>query len=500
MRLLRDSLRVLLGMTTQRFLSIVMIPVVTWLLGPGDYGIFNIAASLCVLCSVIGGLALETSIAVSDSKRQAWGRALGTSALGVVSGFIFLLIAYFSQSLLARYYSREVIHALLWMVPLFVPLTTIGIALQNYVAYLGEFQFIAIAEVVTSASSYATFIVVYFLGYHDYRSLIVAAVLSAAIRIVILLKPSRRSDPLDGRRSRVALFREIWGARRFMTFNFPCNVLNTANVQLPPALISTIYPESVVGLFIMARNIIMIPASLSGQALGQVFYPKAAKEYREGRGLQQITWDAFRFSCQLTLFPTLLIVAAAGFVLPLVLGRQWDGVALYIVLLLPMVLLSAIETQIGIGFIFNILNQQPKILWGNLLLFVCRIGPFVFCLFLVSVSVYWTILSYSIGGALGYAILLVWILGATSNSVERAVGTWVRYFLLACLCVSPLLLYSWHESWPLLGVALAAAVLLYGGSVWFLFLNAQQRAALMEKVGRFRALLRRRTSTLRKLV
>jgi len=202
----------------------------------------------------------------------------------------------------------------------------------------------------------------------------------------------------------------------------------------------------------------------------------------------------------LTLFPTLLIVAAAGFVLPFVLGRQWDGVALYIVLLLPMVLLSAIETQIGIGFIFNILNQQPKILWGNLLLFLCRIGPLVFCLFVVSVSVYWTILSYSIGGAVGYAVLLVWILGATSNSVERAVGTWVRYFLLACLCVSPLLLYSWHESWPLLGVALAAAVLLYGGSVWFLFLNAQQRAALMEKVGRFRALLRRRTSTLRKSV
>jgi O-antigen/teichoic acid export membrane protein len=481
MEFVGDSAKVLIGITTQRVLSIVMIPLIAWLLGPMDYGIFNISASICTLCSVIGGLSLEASIAISGSKQQALARVTCTSLFGILSGLLFLVIAWYFRSYLLRYYSSDAVKALFWMIPFFVPLAVMSIAMQNYVAYLGHFGFIALADVASSVANYMTLISAYFLLFGDYRALIVASLLAFTVRIIIFLKATWNIDLSLYNILHTEIRKELWDLRHFIKFNLSCNILNTANVQLPPAFISIKYPENMVGLFVMARNIITIPSTLSGQALGQVFYPKAAKEYRNGHGLQNITWQTFIHSCQLTIFPTIFIASTAGFLLPMVLGPKWNGVAIYILLLLPMVLLNAIQTQIGIGFIFNILNQQHKILLGNLILSICRIGPLVVFLFIISIHVYLTIFSYSIGSAMGYAILLIWIFIATSISVSKAFSIWLKNLLLALFCVLPILFSFLNNKSPYLVVYLLSSVLLYGFVVWFVFLNNAQRELCVDK-------------------
>lgn len=495
----KDSAKVLIGITTQRVLSIVMIPLIAWLLGPMDYGIFNISASICTLCSVIGGLSLEASIAISGSKQQALARATCTSLFGILSGLLFLAIAYYFRPYLLRYYSSDAVKALFWMIPFFVPLAVMNIAMQNYVAYLGHFGFIALADVASSVVNYMTLISVYFFFFDDYRALIIASLLAFMVRIIIFLKAAWNIDLSFYNILHTEIRKELWGLRHFIKFNFPCNILNTANVQLPPALISIKYPENIVGLFIMARNIITIPSTLSGQALGQVFYPKAAKEYRGGHGLQKITWQTFLHSCQLTIFPTIFIASSAGFLLPMVLGPKWNGVVIYILLLLPMVLLNAIQTQIGVGFIFNILNQEYKILIGNLILFMCRIGPLVVSLFLISIHVYFTILTYSIGSAMGYAILLVWIFMATSISVRKAFSIWLKHLLLALFCVLPIFISFLNDKPPCLAVYLLSSILLYGFVVWFVFLNGGQRELIIDKTYKSFSLLKKIFLTMTKL-
>jgi O-antigen/teichoic acid export membrane protein len=241
----------------------------------------------------------------------------------------------------------------------------------------------------------------------------------------------------------------------------------------------------------MARNIITIPSALSSQSLGQVFYPKAAQEYREGRGLQKITWQTFTYSCQLTIFPTVFIAFAAGFVLPFLLGPRWNGVAIYILLLLPMVLINAIQTQIGIGFIFNILNEPSKILYGNLFLFLSRIAPLIFVLFFMSTHVYIPILIYSVGSAIGYAILLGWIFKATSISLHKAFSVWFKHLGLAVLCVSPMVLSFVSKKPFYLMLFLLSSALLYGLVVWFLFFNHEQRASLIDRAFKLLPFLKR---------
>ena len=481
MGFLRDSSKVLTGITIQRVMSFIMIPVIARLLGPKDYGIFNVAASVCALMAIVGGLALEASIAVSATKREAAERTIGTCLIGVLSGLFFWLIAYLIYSYLKDYYSEHITNALFFMIPIFVPLGIIKISMQNYVGYLGKFKFFAIADIVSPIVSYITLISVYVLFWRDYRSLIAAGIMQSVVRISLFLYASRSSQLFGNNILSSEMIRSLWHARNFTKFNLPSNLLNTATVQLPPVLLSIAFSESVVGLFTMARNIITIPTTLSGQALGQVFYPKAAEEYRNTGSLERITWQTFVYSCQLTLFPAIFTAAAAGFVLPLLLGPKWSGVTPFIVLLLPMVLLNAVQTQIGIGFIFSILNQQYKILIGNVLLFIFRISPLFICIFL-KCSEYLTILSYSLGGAIGYALLLSWIFISTSISVTKAFYTWAKYCLIAALCVLPVLGAALIDQIFVMLSSLVISTIIYSIIVWFEFLNYEQRSLIVSRI------------------
>jgi O-antigen/teichoic acid export membrane protein len=483
MSLLKDSVKVLSGITVQRVLNLIMLPIIARLVGPKDYGIFSIALSICALCSIISGFALEASIAVSVSRKEAAERTLGTALIGIVSGMLLWFITLSLYPFLKNYYSTDVLNALLIMLPVFVPLTIISISMQNYIGYLDKFIFFTISDISAPLVSYATLISTYFLFWKDYRSLIAGGIMALVIRITLFIYASKKSHLFMGHIIRLEIFRSLWKARNFVKFNLPSNILNTSNEQLPPVLLSMVFPESIVGLYAMARNIITIPTSLSGKALGQVFYPKAAKEYRDTGSFNKITWQTFVYSCQLTLFPALFTAAIAGFILPILLGPKWDGIVPFILLLLPMVLLNAVQTQIGIGYVFSILKKQYKILIGNILLFTFSTLPLIFCI-ITSQSAYVSVFMLSIGKATGYAFLLVWIFTSLSISIHRALFTWLKYFLISLVCVMPIIGAVWllKNFILLIWLSIVISMIAYGLFAWFMFLSLEQRAFVMLKI------------------
>jgi len=149
MGLLRDSSKVFTGIIAQRVMSFIMIPVIARLLGPKDYGIFNVAAAVCALLGIVAGFAMEASIAVSATEKQAAERTIGTFLLGILCGVFFGVIAYLMQRYLRNYYSTDITNALVLMIPIFIPLGVISTSVQNYVGYLGKFKFFAIADIAS---------------------------------------------------------------------------------------------------------------------------------------------------------------------------------------------------------------------------------------------------------------------------------------------------------------------------------------------------------------
>ena len=178
MSVLRDSSKVLTGLAVQRIVSFIMIPVIARLLGPKNYGIFCVAASICAFLSVFGTLALESSIAVAATERQAAERTIGVNIIGLLIGFLFFIASYLMHPFLRDYYSDDITDALLIMIPIFVPLGIFNASLQNYVGYLKKFTFFSMAEIISPLTGYTGLILVYFLFWRDYRCLIASGIIS----------------------------------------------------------------------------------------------------------------------------------------------------------------------------------------------------------------------------------------------------------------------------------------------------------------------------------
>ncbi len=480
MGMLRDSSKVLTGQAVQRILSFVLIPITARLISPADYGIVQAAFSLLGLASVVGGLALEASIPMAESKEQSFQQAIGTVIVGIFFSFLFCFGIYLLRPYLIKRFSISIFDIIFYLSPIFIPLTVANLSFRNYIGYLGKFNYFPITDIVSPIVSFIALIGTFLFFWQDYRCLLASGLIGMMIKLGIYLYAAM----MHGRQSSwnkigfTSIFSALWNVRSFAKYNLPSNLLNSASANLPTTLMALFFSESAVGLFTMARNIIYIPTTLSGQALGQVFYPKAAQAYREGKGLQDITWQTFVYSCQLALFPAFLITATAGFVLPLLLGSKWSGVSLYLFLILPMVLLNAVQTQIGIGFIFSILNQHYKILFGNALLFVSRFLPILLSSLYID-SPFAAVSCYALGGALSYAILLYWIFISVAISPVKAFYTWLKYCSISVICILPIGLVVFYNGIVFAILCTVLSIFLYGGIGWFKFLTIQQRSFII---------------------
>ncbi len=484
MGLLRDSSKIFTGQVIQRLISVLLIPITARLIGPDDYGIVHAATSVFAIAAVFGSFALEASIPVAESEINALQRAVGTIFIGMIFSLIFGFISYILKPFILNYLSVKITLVIIFLSPVYITLMVATISLQNYVGYLGKFTYFPIADVSSLIAGFLALLSSYFFLWQDYRCLILGGITTFVTKLCIYFYATRghRKFHFEKGTTVKEIRDSIWSARNFAKYNFPANLLNSSSANLPITLISMFFAESVVGLFAMARSIIYIPTQLSGQALGQVFYPKASKAYREGKGLKDITWRTFIYSCQMALYPSLLIGTSAWFVLPLILGPKWSGIGLYCLLILPMVLFNAVQTQIGIGFIFSIINQQHKILIGNIGLFIGRFLPLLICVILFA-SPYIAVFAHSMGGAVIYILLLVWVFITVSINPVEAFYVWLKYTLISLMCVAPIgLSIILPHNVILLSFSLTLSIILYASIGWFQFLSAKQRSIILNEM------------------
>jgi len=480
MGLFKDSAKVFTGATLQRIISLAMIPVVARLVGPDDYGIFQAALSFCVLLFVVGSFSIEATIAVADSSEKAALRTIATILVGIISSILFWFGVTVFKPLLLKLFSPEIIKGISIMIPIFIPLTISSKAFQNYAGYRGKFTYFAIADVSYSLANFIVFALSYFFLWRDYRALIAGTAIALCVKIAVLSYSINIFHIFTSRINYIDFLKEIRSVFDYVKFYFPSNIINVYSAELPVLLLALVFSEKVVGLFVMARSLIMIPAALCSIAIGKVFYPKAADKYRQSGQLTSITWQSFQYGNMFSIFPTLFVAASSFSILPTLLGEKWLGAAPYMLLLLPMVIFKAIETQIGIGFIFSILNQIRKILLGNSFLFICRFFPFLVSLFVIP-SPYWVVFVFSLGSAFGYAGLLLWIFRSVNIPLRKAGFSMLQYFIWSGVCVLPVFLTFLYQKIYFLSLCLLLSFTVYGAVVWFVFFDKNKRDDISAK-------------------
>ena len=181
-----DVLTLAGGTTFAQIITILSVPVLTRLYGPQDFGVWTLYISITSIISVIACLRYEYSIMLPESDEEAVN-LLGLSFLAVVfvSGLTLPILWYFKEPIAGILNSQQ-IGDYLWLVPPFIFVSGLFLALNNWNSRTKLFKRLSLSRVFSSVSSTATQIGLGFAEKIGAGGLIIGSLAGQSIATVVL--------------------------------------------------------------------------------------------------------------------------------------------------------------------------------------------------------------------------------------------------------------------------------------------------------------------------
>ena len=276
-RFITNVLKLVSGSVIAQALGILLVPIITRLYSPGDYGAFQVFLSISSILAVLSCLSYQLAIMLpkeeEDSANIVTLCIALVSIISVVSGGVFILLSgWVGETLNTPDLSQYLI-----FLPVVVFLNGLFVVVNYWLSRRVRFGTLATAQVANSVSSKFVQIGTGF-GSASPLGLILGLIAGYGAALLVMLRGIREDLPLF--RS-VSLSRITYLAkryRRFPLFTSWSTVANSASLQVAPLMLASFFSPVVVGFYGVAHMVVNMPMSLIGSATGQVFFQKASEE------------------------------------------------------------------------------------------------------------------------------------------------------------------------------------------------------------------------------
>jgi O-antigen/teichoic acid export membrane protein len=447
------SVSILAGGTAfSQGLTILASPFLTRLYSPDDFGLLAVYVSLLGILGVIASLRYEMAIPLPENDEDAASViilclfiVLGMSALSCVAVFFF-------KESIVRLMNAPALGDFLWLLP--VGLLLMGIYRAfNYWAIRNK-AFTAIAR--TKLTQSITNITIQLAGY----SLGPIALLFGQIAAQAAGSTSLGMLAVRGRWAtfRLVRFHKVTRAacryKRFPLYSSWAGLINTAGHQLPPILFVAFFSASAAGVYALAHRVLMLPATLIGVAIGNVFFSHASEENRKG-DLKILYAKVQDKLIQIGLPPALILIAAGPELFATIFGEDWriagqfsqwlavGAFAGFVVSPLSMVL-TILEKQ-DVGFILQAILFVARLI-------AILIGALMDDL-LIAVGL------FSIASFFGYSIYIIMMSKYTQNRFKDYIKSLLVSGLYSSIAVLPIYISHFFDSKKLFYVALTISAI-----------------------------------------
>lgn len=345
---LSDIVRVLSGNGLGQAIALASLPFLSRIFSPRDFAVQNLFVQFVGFSSVVLTWRYEYLIALPDLEVRALAlqRLVFVSALvGVVVGTSVVLM--FAQELAGALGEPE-LAAYLPMAFASAGLLSIGMALQNLMQRRQSYRLSSLSEVASKAG----YVLVAFAGgwlVAGAWGLVLATAGGAIAKIVSLWvvrespvdlqPPIERRDIIDV----AVLYRKLAGSISLS------HVLMTVTGAIPSIFIARAYGHEELGQFALVATTLFLPSALLGNALGQVYFQRAAAAWSRGSSFLDL-WKSTAYWLLMAGGITYLATwVLAGWLYPLVFGAQWSNAGAYATILVPAAFFSFLTSPLDRG-------------------------------------------------------------------------------------------------------------------------------------------------------
>lgn len=181
--------------------------------------------------------------------------------------------------------------------------------------------------------------------------------------------------------------------RNFPLYDAPSSLLSFAAFNLPVIILSLYFDKAAIGCFSIVLQLLLLPMSLVGSAIGKVYYQRISVQGQPSHYLCDTTHEALRILCVISVLPLLFIACGGDKLIVLFLGSQWQSAG-YVALCLALWSFPTILTQPLLPM-FRVLNKQRTMLFYDTLYFLLGIGSIILLCYQTH-NLYLILLTYAV--------------------------------------------------------------------------------------------------------
>jgi O-antigen/teichoic acid export membrane protein len=358
------------GTTIAQAIPIAISPILTRIYTPEDFGVFALFLSLVSIFSVVATGRYELAIMLPHKDENAIYIAILAIMISfVITILLFLIFWKFNQKI-TNLLGNEDISIWLYWIPISIFLTSIYQSLNFLNIRSKYYKNVATSKVLQSATLSLANISI---GYSTLNKigLISGQMIGQLVASIYLIYITYTKKIFIFQRfNKLKIFSLAKRYREFPKIVTLTGVLNTASVQAPIIMLTSLFSLKIVGFYSFAERILALPISLLGASIGQVFFQEMSKikSLEERARLFKITlWKLLKIASPI--FAFILIFGDKLFAL--IFGAEWIIAGEYaqvMSLWLFLIFLISPLTQV-----YNILEKQRLFLKLNFLGFILRI-------------------------------------------------------------------------------------------------------------------------------
>ena len=438
-QLVTNVIKLVGGTTVAQAFTIITAPIISRLYAPTYIGTTGLFVSIVLILNVFVCLRYEQAIMLPKDD----GEAANLFALSILATLLMssltMLFASLGNNFIPRILNAPEIAPFLWLIPLAVLIQGIFLATSFWNSRTKRFGRLSIARVAASFSTSVIPIIMALVGYANATGLIISYLVGSAIFTsvlfgqVIIESMSRLRQEILATRILAVLKRY----RKFPLLDTWGSLINTLSWQLPFIMLSIYFSQTDIGHYSMANRIILLPMTLIGNAIAQVFFQQASEARAVSGSITRTVEMVFQRLVAISL-PIAIVLALFGPQLFIfVLGPQWEKAGLYAQILAPWMFFLFVSSPLST--IFAVLEKQEQILLVHIAILVSRAFSLIVGGSMGEIRI--ALLLWSVSGIIVYGALAVWNLRAAGAGWGFMLRIFIRY-LPAGIGYAGVLLFS----------------------------------------------------------
>lgn len=357
----RDVATLTLGTAIAQALAVAAAPLLSRLYTPSDFGLLAVFLAISGVAATMVTLRYESAILVPIENKEAANLVLLSLTLTLIGAAVLGFSSIFMPASLRKIVGLEKLGAWLPLAFVVAGTTAVMATVQGWLNREKSYAQMAKLRIIQSTGIIGLGVIFGFfqnIGPGLLYAQTLACLLAAAPAFFFVRSAARiwREDEI------LSVAKTHKSAPKYL---LPTAVLDIVTLQMPIILIANWFGESMAGQFSMAWRLLMLPMSLIGAAVGQVFLQRFAQVRSDPEKTKKLIKTIWKILFFFGIGPMTLVFFFGEDIFSLILGESWREAGTIASALAPMALAVFISSPTSgtyvilglqrVSFVFGIL-------------------------------------------------------------------------------------------------------------------------------------------------